>query len=113
MESCEKYEKKLRKVELKAKESLQKEGKRRQEAEYLASKLKKKVSELTFLLNEKADESDDASSADSSRAVSPAPASSSSDQQTPPPLPASPSPTRKAALVADEEESVVKIERLP
>lgn len=42
---------------MKAKENLQKEGKRRQEAEYVASKLKKKVSELTFLLKERADSS--------------------------------------------------------
>ncbi len=46
-------QKKLRKLELKMKENLAKEGKRRQEAEYTASKLKKKVSELTFLLNER------------------------------------------------------------
>lgn len=58
-ESCDKYEKKMRKLEVKAKENLQKEGKRRQEAEYVASKLKKKVSELTFLLKEKADTSSD------------------------------------------------------
>lgn len=113
MESCEKYEKKLRKVELKAKENLQKEGKRRQEAEYLASKLKKKVSELTFLLNEKADESDDdASSADSSRAASPAPGASSSSPSDHLP-PDSPTPSRKVMLVPEEEESVVKIEKLP
>lgn len=59
MASCEKYEKKLRKLELKHKENLQKEGRRRQEAEHLASKLRKKVQELTFLLEERQDDDDD------------------------------------------------------
>lgn len=49
----------MRKLEIKAKDNLQKEGKRRQEAEYMLSKLKKKVSELTFLLKERADSSSD------------------------------------------------------
>ena len=63
-ESNNLYEQKLKSLEKEMMENLHQEGIRRQEAEYLASKLKKKVAELQFLLDEReqediSDEDDD------------------------------------------------------
>ena len=60
-ESVKKYEKKITQVQDKLKDSLKKEGKRRQAAEDRASSLKKKIDELEFLLmeNEEEDEGDE------------------------------------------------------
>ena len=58
-ESNELYEQKLKSLEQELMENLHQEGIRRQEAEYVASKLKKKVAELQFLLDERDQDSDD------------------------------------------------------
>ena len=58
LESNELYEAKLKDLEKELMENLNQEGIRRQEAEYIASKLKKKVAELQFLLDECEQDSD-------------------------------------------------------
>merc|ERR1712137_332204 len=60
-ESNDLYEEKLKSLENELTENLQQEGIRRQEAEYVASKLKKKVAELQFLLDERDDQDSDSS----------------------------------------------------
>lgn len=57
-ESNDLYEEKLKDLEQELMENLNQEGIRRQEAEYIASKLKKKVAELQFLLDERDQDSD-------------------------------------------------------
>ena len=57
-ESNDLYEEKLKALEQELTENLHQEGIRRQEAEYVASKLKKKVAELQFLLDERDQDSD-------------------------------------------------------
>jgi len=56
-ESIAEYEKKLNELEARMWDNLNKEGTRRQEAEFQARRLKKKVEELQFLLDELKDES--------------------------------------------------------
>ena len=57
-DSNELYEQKLKSLEKELMDNLHQEGIRRQEAEYVASKLKKKVAELQFLLDERDQDSD-------------------------------------------------------
>jgi len=56
-ESIAEYEKKLNELEARMWDNLNKEGARRKEAEFQARRLKKKVEELQFLLDELKDES--------------------------------------------------------
>lgn len=63
--SIDKYETKMNNADKKFLDLISQESKRRKEAEYVANVLKKRVSELQFLLDEKDDSDEDSETEES------------------------------------------------